>query len=378
MDCYLASTPKGVEPAGALEPMALTAAALADPACDVYLQVRSSYRVAEEIVLPMTVELIAPDGQFYFEEMSFIFDPALGEDDSFAVPVGELIDNCNTFSGGLRTGEYLVRCAIGGRIAGEYAFTLQEAGEIPAAAEEETEPAKYGVIPGLQAEEKSGVVIVDWANADVPEGATVTLYSMCAGNPYYNYQEYENNAPQAEVFCVPGRRMMIWAVWALEHPETPPMPSQNEEFVLMDVPAAAPLTENGFRNIRLGVAPSKDPEAEGKGAWLKEIPLTREILTDRSTPLYFQTEDTYQVGATSEGHPLSLILLTPEGFCFLEPGYYIYDAALQASDLWLRDISALFAAYESICGDAAWPAGEYRLQYLIDGRLAGEYAFTLE
>ena len=140
----------------------------------------------------------------------------------------------------------------------------------------------------------------------------------------------------------------------------------------------SPFLAHDFKNLRIGLMPSDDPEAGTKMTWIPQQPLTREILSDRDTSLYFQTEDCYHISATSEDHPMVIVLITPEGLCFVEPGYYIFDLTMQSSDLWLKDVSKLFADYESLVHGEAYPAGEYRMLYCIDGMVAGEYTFTLE
>lgn len=124
--CYYASAPAGTEITERLPDMGpLTLAALANGQ-DHYLQVISRYDVAEEFEAPMAVELIAPDGQFYFEEHIFMFSPDWEEEDCFALSLDDLLTTCQEFSGGvLRKGEYRVRYAIGGYVAGEYVFTLE-------------------------------------------------------------------------------------------------------------------------------------------------------------------------------------------------------------------------------------------------------------
>ncbi len=124
--CYIASVPAGTAIETVLPEMAeLTAEILTDPAKDVYLQIRSAYVDTAQCEMPMTLELIAPDGQFYFEEMGFVFVPEYAQDDSFALPLDDLIADCVKFTGGaLKPGKYLVRYAINGQVAGECAFAL--------------------------------------------------------------------------------------------------------------------------------------------------------------------------------------------------------------------------------------------------------------
>lgn len=93
----------------------------------VYLQVVNTYDVAEEINAPATVELIAPDGQFFFRgELVFNFNPAQKTGEMSWLDVTDLFLSCAQFSGGtLPQGEYTLRQAIGGYAAGEYTFMVE-------------------------------------------------------------------------------------------------------------------------------------------------------------------------------------------------------------------------------------------------------------
>lgn len=125
--CYLASAPAGQEVTEALAELSpVTTTALTDEGSDLYLQVFNTYDVDGEITLPMTVALTAPDGQLYFEEMSYIFSPEYETDDVFAVPVDDLFAACRSFSGygTMPEGEYTLCYTIGGWVAGEYTFTV--------------------------------------------------------------------------------------------------------------------------------------------------------------------------------------------------------------------------------------------------------------
>ena len=105
----------------------ITRAMLADDALVPYFQIRNTYDVDEEIRLPATVELLSPDGQFFFLDLTYVFDPTLETDDSFTLSMTELFSVCADFSGGaLPSGEYVIRYHIGGEMAGEYRFTLEE------------------------------------------------------------------------------------------------------------------------------------------------------------------------------------------------------------------------------------------------------------
>ena len=344
------------------------------------LHVKASYDVEENISLPMTIELIAPNGQFYYESAVHTFTPKKESSDAFLLPLNDLLADCAEFSGGtLRYGKYILRYSIQGATAGEYTFTLSnKATESPAEAPVQTGEG-YGFITGLSAEHKNGMVTVTWPEESVPQGASVVCYHMYDGNYFFSYQRIGMDENEAYIYTIPERSTLVWVVWTMDTDIGTIMPEKEQDYIAVSPMPEETLTDYNFRNIRLSVAPSDDPDAADKGEFLPEVPLTREIVSDRDTPLYFQTEDTYEIDHTDDAdHPLSIVLFTPEGQCFLDPSLYIYDVTLQESDLWLKDISSIFADYEALAGDEAWPAGDYHIIYFIDGKTAGIIHFTLD
>lgn len=127
-ECYLTLAAPVQESAIVLPPVEkITAALLADSALEPYFQIRNTYDVDEQITRPGSVELVAPDGQFYFLGLTYVFDPDYETDDSFVLSMKELFGVCSDFSGGqLPSGEYVIRYFIGGDKAGEYTFHLEE------------------------------------------------------------------------------------------------------------------------------------------------------------------------------------------------------------------------------------------------------------
>lgn len=360
-------------PAGTKDPVteltSCTLSAMMDAASSRYLEVAASYDVAEEVTLPLTAELIAPDGQFYCLSAVCTLSPEDEAKDVFLIPLDDLLEDCVEFSGGaLLTGAYEVRYAIGGRTAGTLSFTVKEDGTEPTA----------GLATGLSATCQDGLITLSWSDEGIPEGATVDAFYLYDGNTYYTYHRMEPGETQTEIFTVPGRQVTAWVTWTLDDSNPPLTPQNKGDYVVIPAVEETPFTLNGFENQRLSLVPSADPDAAEKGEYLTPVALTREIMADRSTPLYFQTEDTYQVTELSEDHPLAIVLYTPDGMCFVDISYYIFDPTLQTSDMWLKDLSQLFEDYESMVVIGAWPAGDYRLLYCIDGQVAGEITFTLE
>lgn len=377
-ECALLSLPAGVDSTGDEAPMSVfTSAALTDPQRDILLSVEGSYDIPAEHTAALALELLSPDGQFFFDEQAIGLDPVSAPADSFVLPLDDLLASCVEFSGGtLQEGVHTVRFFLDGLLAGEYAFTVTADGEAPAAAP--AEPTAEGFASGLTPVHENGLVTLTWDAASIPEGAKARAYCLYGSNPYFTYFDLEPGAHSVEFFTIPGRQTAAWVAWSADGEFTQSSPPARNQYVLLEAAEESPLTAHSFRNVRIGLAASADPKAAASTDFLPQAPITREMLTDRTTPIYFMTEDTYQVGATSEDHPLLIVLTSPDGMCFADMGYYIFDRALQASDLWLKDISQLFADYASFAGDAAWPSGEYRLLYCIDGQVAGEIRFTLE
>jgi len=123
-----------------------------------------------------------------------------------------------------------------------------------------------------------------------------------------------------------------------------------------------------------------DPGKDGMATdFLPQAPLTRAALSDRSRPIYFQTEDAYEVAQTEEEHSLMLALYTPEGYVFPYTSGYIFMPEMNGSDLWVSDVSVIFEDYEQfVPEEERWPAGEYLFVYYIDGGVVATIPFTLE
>lgn len=378
-ECYLASAPKGQTVADVLPEMTfISADTLLDGGNALYLQVINTYAVSAEVQTSMTVSLVGPDGQFYFEEMLYSFAPERGQRDVFAVPVDDLFAACRDFSGwgSLPAGDYVLKVSIAGKAAGEYAFTIQPAGTAAPAPTVPPVPAETGFVDGLSVTREKGQIIVDWADCAIPEGKNVTAYILYDGNTFYSFKETIQGTTSVDFPSIPGVDCMVWAAYG---PQGNPnlVPSTPQQCVVLNAPEKSPFTLHGFANVRMGVAVSDDASAADKGAYLPEAPLTRDVLKGEGF-IYFQTEDTYSVTGESADHVLTIVLHTPEGMHFMTAGGYTFSPEFNASDLWLLDITALFDDYTALVHTEPWPAGDYIVGYYIDGQVVNEMTFTLE
>lgn len=238
-----------------------------------------------------------------------------------------------------------------------------------------------GLVHDFTASEENGVMTVDWTAGTgytLTDSTEFTVYTVTGANPYLNYFSVTGETT-VEIAVLPETELLLWITHS-ENGETEMVYPTYEpgSYLLVTTEPAEPFTLNGFTNVRCSLTPCAEVDTLTPADFLPQLPLTREVLADRDTPLYFQTEDTYSVTEESGDHPMLLALYTPEGYTFCYESSYIFMPEMVEGDLWLADVSELFASYEQFVDESArWPAGDYAFVYYIDGQVAGEIAFTL-
>lgn len=238
------------------------------------------------------------------------------------------------------------------------------------------------LLTGITATYEAGLITVDWANAPaVPEGAVLTVYVTSTNNTYLTSALPKAGVTSVTFPAAPGTEVIAWVVVSESEEEAQQaqlFPETQEEAALVQVPPAEGITLNGLRNVRMGVTPG-EPGADGVVTdFLPQEPLTREALSDRSRPIYFMTEDVYTCDAEDDEHTLMVTLYSPEGYTTYYFSGYVFMPEYAAGDLWVSDISDVFADYERFCPGEPWPAGEYTILYTIDGAEVNHLTFTLD
>ena len=237
------------------------------------------------------------------------------------------------------------------------------------------------VLSGITAAYEDGLIVVDWSAASgytLTENTVFTAYIAVTTNNYLSLDVLEDGETTTSFPAIPETEAMIWVVASEDEDDAELYPETADQAQFVNVPAAAPITLYGLKNVRMGITPG-EPGMEGNAAdFLPQEPLTREALSDRDRPIYFQTEDVYTVGVEDSDHSLMVILYTPEGYAHYYFSGYMFMPAYAQSDLWISDISAVFEDYEAFCGGEPWPAGEYRVLFTIDGYEVAQFTFTLE
>lgn len=237
------------------------------------------------------------------------------------------------------------------------------------------------LLTGVTATVSDGLITVDWSAStgyQKTDDTVFTAYITVSDNTYLSSDEVENGETSAIFPAVPGAEVMAWVAVSQGKLTGHPYPETALEAAFVTVPEPEPFTLNGLKNIRMSVTPG-EPGMDGVTAdFLPQEPLTREALSDRSRPIYFQTEDTYTCDAEDDDHTLMVTLYTPEGYSFYYFSGYVFMPEYAQSDLWMSDISDVFADYERFCPDEPWPAGEYTVLYTIDGGEVARITFTLE
>lgn len=237
------------------------------------------------------------------------------------------------------------------------------------------------LLQGFTAVYENGEITVDWSKASgytMNKDTVITVYSTVTGNPYLTRDEMTDGETSTTFPAIPETEVMFWIVASQGEPEETLYPEYADNVQFVNVPAALPFSLYGLKNLRCGVTPG-EPGHDGVATdFLPQEPLTRETLSDRSRPIYFQTEDVYTADREDDNHSLMLTLYTPEGYAFYYYSGYVFMPEMNQSDLWISDISEIFADYERFCEGEAWPAGEYTFLYTIDGGEVARFSFTLE
>lgn len=239
-----------------------------------------------------------------------------------------------------------------------------------------------GLVHGFTATVEGGQIILDWSDAQgytMTEDTVFTAYVTAICNPYLSYDELTDGETSVVFPAIPGTDMVVWIAVSEGPLEEHIFPEAAADSVLLTIPADKPFTGHGLRNLRCGVTPGET----GKDGWTEDFlpqqPLTREVLSDRDTPIYFQTEDAYEIAEMEDDHSLLIALYTPEGYVFCYQSGYIFMPEMNGSDLWVSDISVIFEDYEQfVPEEERWPAGEYAVVYYIDGGEVARVSFTLE
>ena len=237
------------------------------------------------------------------------------------------------------------------------------------------------VISGVTAKYERGMIVVDWSAAagyTLTEDTIFTAYVAATTNNYLSLDVLEDGETTTSFPAMPETEVMVWVVASQGDEDTQLFPETLAQMQYVTVPEAAPIDLYGLKNVRVGITPG-EPGVDGNAAdFLPQEPLTRETLSDRDRPIYFQTEDVYTIDVQDEDHTLMVTLYTPEGYAHSYFSGYVFMPEYAASDLWISDISDVFADYEMFCEGAPWPAGEYRVLYTIDGFEVAEFTFTLD
>lgn len=236
------------------------------------------------------------------------------------------------------------------------------------------------LLRGFFVDVKDGQLVIDWTAAcgSVTEETVFNVYTSIVTNTYLSYDKVTGGETTSIFPAVPGTQVMVWIVRSEGELSENIFPESYSDAAFVTIPEAKPYTEYGFRNLRCGVTPG-EPGKEGTAAdFLPQQPLTRESLSDRDAPIYFQTEDTYTVTEEDDDHTLLVALYTPEGYVFSYHSGYVFMPEMNGSDLWMSDISEIFAAYEQFAEGELWPAGAYEIVYYIDGCEAARIPFSLD
>lgn len=246
---------------------------------------------------------------------------------------------------------------------------------------EESATEEATLLKGFTAVYHEGEIHVDWSRASgyvMTDETVFTVYCTINGNIYLSRDVLTEGQTSTTFPAIPQTGMVFWICASQGELQEDLYPQNANEAQTVNVPRALPCELYGIRNLRMGITPGEPGHDGATGDFLPQEPLTREALSDRSRPIYFQTEDVYTVEAEDDDHTLLVSFYTPEGYSFCYYSGYVFMPEMNGSDLWVSDISDVFADYERFCEGEPWPAGEYTILYTIDGGELARMSFTLE
>lgn len=223
-----------------------------------------------------------------------------------------------------------------------------------------------------------GVVTVDWSdvNLDVmPDGWKLFIYYADEANPFYSYIPCVGSHTQQELLLVPGRTYRVGMAAAARQEDVDWLKADTQ---LITLPAAQPITLCGYEESEwyLGAMPA---------AWADEpfTPVNRleEIsaatLTRPDQALFWQSVSSYGTDSPVERF-MVVALETPEGYCTIAPGGFIFDPSMQKSDVWHMDITGAFELYLEFSRNGVYAPGEYRLSLYIGGEYCNSITWNLD
>lgn len=222
-----------------------------------------------------------------------------------------------------------------------------------------------------------GMLVVDWSESEIAglnSRSVITVYIECADNNYYVYDTSDPSELVMLLDVVPGHE---YSVWVNHTYGTQDFSRTAENAITVKIPEAGAFTDYGFTDdCYLAWAPAEDtPDVSERLPAL--APITAAALEDDGRKLYLQAVNTYEVDEELETS-LILVLQTPEGYIFHSLNGYIFMPEIQEEDVWNADVTPLFKRYLLYNDTSSFAPGEYTLSYLIGGKWAGSFTFTIE
>ena len=224
---------------------------------------------------------------------------------------------------------------------------------------------------GFKVTAEGNLVTFDWSEMTLEEqeGKKAYLVVSDVRNSYLNYFPVaEIGGKQVQMLLCPGRTYLSGFVWTSGIPDTVP-----EDAALTVLPEAEVLTLYDFKCVTCAFA-----EAPAEGLKEGEAPAVTQEITEeklRSGRMYYYSSSTYTVTEKTENDTLLIALTTPTGENYLYVSGWYYDPSLNADDTWYQPLEDMELLKE--LNRKGYPSGEYHVAMYVDGKLAGEFTFTL-
>ncbi|MBR4459241.1 MAG: hypothetical protein IKS31_09825 [Clostridia bacterium] len=222
-------------------------------------------------------------------------------------------------------------------------------------------------------------LIVDFTGSDLL-GQYIKIWYFDDGNDYYRWVVIEpgDEDPLAYFPAVPGRSLTLYAAAnasaeAGDRDLTAAVQTGLTAGTRISVPEAKKEMPYGYQQECYLAATPKDQAVGDTERLPAAEEITRQLLTDEGTVLWFQVNCSYTVTEDLEDSLLTC-LFAPDGSVTTNLSGFLYGVDFMSQDDWHVDVTDMVRYMDSLNG---LPGGTYTFAYYVGDVLAGSFTFTL-
>ena len=236
---------------------------------------------------------------------------------------------------------------------------------------EYTEDGKQHEADGYRLTAEGNRVTFDWSEApddEIPGEGSLYVIWRDTVNEFFYYTAAEKDRTSFETILVPGRTYYFGLCRASGKPVTFP-----DRYAAVTLEEAGKQTDYAFRPLKtcLALAPEEGlpdgmlPEPVGK--------VTEDQLRDGRVSFY--TSSAYEVAGRIED-TLVVSMTLPDAENIFWTSGWVYMPEMMSDDTWSQPLGDM--GFLELMESRGYPAGTYRIDFYIGGKLADTFTFDLD